>query len=161
MSYPRSLASLTPREAITDALYRAIIGFDQNDIPSFESAFIGENVTFELDAGENEQMKVESLSIIRDVVLAQVGPMDTTHSISNVRVDIKDGADSASLTCNVLAQHCPPGKGKDPNGPKYLVAGEYSIDLLEDKTEGLWKIKKWVLKVIWRQGDASIIPKRG
>ena len=77
--------------------------------------------------------------------------------ISNVRVDVKDGADTASLTAYALAQHCPPGKGKEPDASKYLAGGEYCIDLIKDEADGLWKIKKWVLNVIWSQGDASVM----
>jgi len=159
MSHPHTLTSLTPREAITDALYRALIGFDRNDIPIFNSAFAGEDVTFELHDGQKRI--VNGLSTIRTLSLEQVGPMDTTHMISNVRVDFKDGADTASLTAYALAQHCPPGKGKEPDAPKYLVGGEYWIDLMRDEMDGQWKIKKWVLDVIWRQGDASVMPRPG
>ncbi len=154
MSHPHTLTSLTPREAITDALYRALVGFDRNDISIFNSAFAGEDVVFELRPGDTI---INALSTIRTQVLDHVGPMDTTHMISNVRVDVRDGADTASLTAYALAQHCPPGKGKEPDAPKYLVGGEYWIDLVRDEGDGLWKIKKWVLDVIWRQGDASVM----
>jgi hypothetical protein len=40
MAYILNLSGLTPREAITDALYRAVIGFDRNDIAAFDSAFV-------------------------------------------------------------------------------------------------------------------------
>lgn len=56
-----------------------------------------------------------------------------------------------------LAQHCPSGRGKEPDGPKYLVGGEYFIDLLKDEEDGMWKIKTWILEVIWRQGDRSVM----
>lgn len=158
MSRPHSLTSLTLREAITDALYRAIIGFDRNDISIFDSAFV-EDVTLELRGGERRV--INGLSTLRAQVLDHVGPMDTTHMISNVRMDVKDGADTASLTAYALAQHCPPGRGKEPDGPKYLVGGEYWVDLVRDEGDGLWKIKKWVLDVIWRQGDASVMQRPG
>jgi hypothetical protein len=161
MAYPHTLTSLTPREAITDALYRAIIGFDRNDVPIFNSAFAGEDVIFEIRAGESESRIVNSLSTIRTQVLAHVGPMDTSHTISNVRVDVKDGADTAYLSAYAMAQHCPPGRGKEPDGPKYLVGGEYRVDLVKDEGDGLWKIKKFVLDVIWRQGDASVMQRPG
>jgi len=161
MAHPHSVTSLTLREAITDALYRGVIGFDHNDVSIFNSAFAGEDVSFELLAGEGEKTIVSGLSTIRTQVLDHVGPMDTTHMISNVRVDVKDGADTASLTAYALAQHCPPGRGKEPDGPKYLVGGEYWIDLIRDDGDGLWKIKKWVLKVIWTQGDASVMQRPG
>ncbi len=159
MSNPHTLTltSLTQREAITDALYRAIIAFDHNDIPALNSAAV-EDVVFQLYDRETKTVlqSSNSLTEIRDGVLAHVGPMDTTHTITNIRIDVKDGADTASLTANALAQHCPPGRGKEPNGPKLLVGGEYRIDLVKVE-DGLWKIKKWVLDIIWRQGDASVM----
>jgi hypothetical protein len=155
MSYPHALTSLAPREAITDALYRAIIGFDRNNMAILDSAFAGEEVTFELKGDASRT--AHDLTTIKNHILARVGLMDTTHSISNIRVDVKDGANTASLTCYALAQHCPPGRGKEPDGPKLLVGGEYLIDLVKDEKDGLWKIKKWVLDVIWRQGDRSVM----
>lgn len=155
MSYPLSLTSLTPREAVTDALYRAINGFDRNDISILISAFV-EDASFELHDGGNVR-SVNGVSDLRTQVFDRVGPMDTMHMISNVRVDVKDGANTAFLTANALAQHCPPGRGKEPDGPKWLVGGEYSIDLVKDEEDGLWKVKKWVMKVIWRQGDPSVM----
>jgi SnoaL-like domain len=155
MSHPLTLTSLTPREAITDAVYRAVISFDSNDVSLFNSAFIGEDVSMEVHG--SDKRVVQGLSNIRTQVLAQVGPMDTSHIISNVRVDVKDGADTASLTCYALAQHCPPGRGMELNGPKYLGAGEYWADLLRDESDGLWKIKKLVIRVLWAQGDYSVM----
>jgi hypothetical protein len=84
--------------------------------------------------------------------------MDTTHTISNVRVSYVNGADTASMTANALAQHCPPGRGCEADGPKYLVAAEYLLDLKRDSGEdGLWRITKWVFKKIWTQGDESVL----
>lgn len=154
MSHPISLSSLTTREAIIDALYRAIIGFDRYDTTVFNSA-LAEDASFELRAGQPRI--INSLPTIRTELLDHVGPMDTTHMISNVRVDVRDGASTAHLTAYALAQHCPPGRGKEPDGPKYLGAGEYWIDLVKDDKDGLWKIKKWVLDLIWSQGDASVL----
>jgi SnoaL-like domain len=155
MSYPITLTSLAAREAISDALYRAITGFDHNDVSIFNSAFAGEDAIMELR--EDETKIIRGLSAIRTEVLGPVGPMDTTHMISNMRIEVKDGANTASLTAYALEQHCPPGKGKDPNGPKYLVGAEYFIDMVRDEEDGLWKIKKWVLEVIWHQGDPSVL----
>ncbi|KAL1859959.1 hypothetical protein Plec18167_006430 [Paecilomyces lecythidis] len=154
--YPQVLSSLTPREAITDALYRAIIGFERYDVPLFNSAFANEDVYLEMRAGD-EIRAMQGLSNIKAQVLDHIGPMDTTHMLSNIRIDVKDGADTASLTAYALAQHCPPGRGREPDGPKFLAGGEYWIDLAKDESDGLWKIKKWVLDIVWRQGDASVM----
>ena len=79
--------------------------------------------------------------------------MDTTHIISNVRVDIKDGASTASLTAKAIAQHCPPDKGGEPDSLYLMTGAMYFIDLVKNEGDGLWKAKKWVMKLIWRQGD--------
>jgi hypothetical protein len=153
------LASLTPREAIVDAMTRALVACDRNDTALFNSAWDGEDVAFEINDGDKKVLP--NLGLIRMHILDRVGPMDTTHNISNIRVDVKDGADTALLTATSLAQHCPPGRGKEPDGPKYLVGGEYSADVIKDNADGVWKIKKWALKVIWAQGDASVMQSHG
>jgi hypothetical protein len=156
MSHPQILTSLTEREAITDALYRAVIGFDSNDVSIFNSAWSGPDVTFDMSGNI-----IEGLDAIRTRVLDVVGPMDTTHMVSNVRVDVKYGASTSSLTAYALAQHCPPGKGVEPGSPKFLTASEYFVDLVKDNSDGLWKIKKFTMKIIWTQGDASVMQRPG
>lgn len=158
MSYPHSLSSLTPREAIIDAAYRAIISFDRNDLSIFNSAFT-ENSIVEINGPK--KIVLSGLSTIRTEILGRIGAMDSTHMMSNIRVDVKEGADTAFLTAYVLAQHCAPGKGKEPNSPKYLVGAEYWIDLVRDDVDGLWKIKKWVLDAIWTEGDSSVMASTG
>ncbi|KAE8443802.1 hypothetical protein EG329_001396 [Mollisiaceae sp. DMI_Dod_QoI] len=157
MPHPHALTGLTVREAITDGLYRAVMAFDLNDVAMLDSAFAGEDVTLEMHAGGNEHHSVSSLSMFKAQIFDHVGPLDTMHMISNVRIDVKDGADSASLTAYSLNQHCPTGKGYDLDAPKYLVGGEYTMDFVRDEVDGLWKIKKWVMNVIWRQGDPSVM----
>jgi hypothetical protein len=50
-----------------------------------------------------------------------------------------------------------PGWGKAPDGPKLLTRGEYDIELERDEAGDMWKIKKWILGSIWRQGDDSVM----
>jgi hypothetical protein len=152
--FAQTLPSLSHREAIADALYRAAIASDHHDSALFDSAWAGEDVSMEIH--DNNKRVLEGLSLIRTNVLNRVGPMDTTHNIAMVRVNYQDGADTASLTATSTAQHAPPGTGRDPNGTKYTVGGEYSVDLIKDKAD-VWKIKKLVLNVIWTSGDASLM----
>lgn len=160
MPHASILPNLNTNEAIADALYRAAIGFDRNDISIFDSTFAGEDVAFELNLGNNEKRTIDGLSVLKAQVLSSVGPMDTTHMISNVRINHKEGEDTASLTAYAMAQHCPPGRGKEGDGPKYTTGGEYAIDLVKDHGDGLWKIKKWVVDIIWTQGDRSVMAPR-
>lgn len=157
MSHP-TLSSLTDREAIADALYRAAIACDKHDAPLFDSAFVGEDVTMEVHDSPTPKI-LQGLSFIRTMVLNRVGPMDTTHNIGMVRVNHVSGTDTASLTATSTNVHAAPGTGRDPNGKKYVVGGEYTADLVKDGKdgEGLWRIKKIVLNVIWTEGDASLM----
>jgi len=153
---PHVLTSLTEREAIADALYRAVEAFDRNDIPLFNSAFSKPDS----DVVVSFNGKVIGLDALRSQ-LDFVGPMDTTHTISNMRIDVKEGAGTASLTAYALAQHCPPGRGLEPDGPKFLAASSYAADLVKDESDGLWKMKRWASKGIWRQGDSSVMQRPG
>jgi hypothetical protein len=151
--YPQNLSSLSEREAIADALYRAAIASDRHDNELFDSAWAGEDVSMEIH--DDQKRSLDGLSLIRKMVLNRVGSMDTTHNISMVRVNYKDGADTASLTATSTNQHCPPGTGRDPSAPKYTVGAHYSVDLI--KASDMWKIKKLILNVIWTSGDASVM----
>ncbi|KAJ5851331.1 uncharacterized protein N7529_010716 [Penicillium soppii] len=157
MLYQSSLPDLNTKEAIADALYRATIGFDRNDIKVFESAMT-EDTSFEINPGPNDPRSlINGLSTLKSSVFDHVGPLDTTHMITNVRVNHRAGEKTASLTAYALSQHCPPGRGAEFAGPKYIAGSEYWIDLVQGDGDGLWKIKKWVIDVIWRQGDPSVI----
>lgn len=157
MTLPNALNALTTREAIADALYRVLRGFDRNDREAFDSAIFDEDVEMEIRAGEGETRSMKGLTLIRDTVLAAVSQMDTTHTISNVRIQVEDESKHAKLQCYALAQHCPPGRGREPDGPKWLVGGDYTLDLEKDEKDDLWKIRKWILEVIWRQGDPAVM----
>lgn len=156
MSHQHILSSLSAREAVVDAMYRCLIGFDRNDGSIFDSAFAGEDVSIGFKDGNDIQM-YDGLSHIKSYFLNHVGPMATTHMTSNVRVNLEDGANTAKVTAYALAQHCLPGGGNDPNAKKFLVAGEYFIDMIKDEKDGMWKAKKWVMDILWRQGDPSVM----
>ncbi len=96
-------------------------------------------------------------------ILSNVGPLDSTHMMSNVRVESdKEDSGSAHLIAYVLAQHCPQGRGREASGPKYLTAGEHHIRLVAaekgaDNLEETWKIKDWVVNIIWAEGDDWVV----
>ncbi|AQZ11093.1 hypothetical protein BZL39_N00100 [Zygosaccharomyces parabailii] len=146
-----TVTSLVEREAITNVLYRAVMGFDNNDFSLVQAALSGQDFVFDLDG------ILKDFEAIRTDINGCVGPMDTTHMISNIQVEFKDGASTASLTALALAQHCPPQKGKDQGSSKFLTGSKYFIDLVKDKSDGSWKIKKWVMRIVWTEGDHSIM----
>ena len=151
-----ALKSLTTREAIGDTVYRILRGLDFNDAALFESALVmGDDLYVELRTGETRVMT--GFAAVRAQLLGHIGPMATTHMITNMRIDVEDGADTASLSTYVLTQHCPPGQGTELDGPKFLVGGNYDMDVVKDAKDGLWKIRRCILTVLWQQGDQSIM----
>ena len=152
MSPEKSLTALVQRHAITDTVYKAVRAFDQNNKSALQSACT-DDVTLTIDGAETF---VGLQAVVTDV-LAMVGPLASTHMMSNVQIDITGQADSAILKTYVLAQHCPPGRGRDPQGPKYVTGGDHRIELVPVDQNGSWKIKNWFLNVIWSQGDSSVV----
>ncbi|KIW09831.1 hypothetical protein PV08_11932 [Exophiala spinifera] len=145
---PHSLPNLAAREAVVDALYRAVQGIDTNDHALFKSA-ITDDATMELPGVAS----IGGEGIMK--MFAGVGPMDTTHAISNVRVNLEQGASTATMTAYAVAQHFKAGEGADATSPNLLAGAIYTLTLVEDG--GLWKVKKWVADFKWRQGDPSIM----
>jgi len=144
---------LPDRESITDTLYRSVFGLDTADQATFETAW-HKDATFIYDSSP----PADGLDTILATVFKYVGEgLDTTHFVTNVRVEVKDGADTATATAHALAQHYRRGEGRDPKAPRYLTGNMYFVELAKDGSDGLWKIKNFDLKVIWREGDPSIV----
>ena len=72
-------------------------------------------------------------------------------------LDVKDGAKDARLTSYAQAQHFRAGEGMDTSSPNLMSGSIYSIELVHDEQDGLWKVVKWAMKIIWSQGDMSIV----
>jgi hypothetical protein len=153
MSFPVSVKfpDATTAAAISDALLRVLIGLDTNDRKLYESAWI--------TGGNPDQLfEMGGKSTNINDLFNFIGPVDTQHLISNVRVNVEDGnTDEASVTAYAWAQHHRPGEGVQPDS-KHLTSGSrYFVDVVRDSADGLWKIKKWVMTVVWLDGDRSIV----
>lgn len=155
MNHPINLTALPTREAIVDPLYRAVIGLDTNDHALFESAWVDrQSAVFEMNGNA-----MNGLDSIEENIFNHIGPLDTTHYITNVRIDAKEGADTAAVTAYALAQHYKTGEGQDPSTKRLLSGSMYSLDVMKDEGSDLWKIKKWIMKFVWVEGDMSIVSK--
>lgn len=153
MEHPIALTGLSTREAVTDGLYRGILALDSNDQALFESAWVDSpDTVFEMGG-----KATRGIDAIKQFLLGFIGPLVTQHSISNVRVDVKDGADTAYLTAYAIAQHYRPGEGLDPQAPRLLSGASYAVDMVKDAGDGLWKAKVFRMKTIWIEGDPSIV----
>jgi len=147
-----TLTALSPREAIADALHRCILGIDSNNRELFESAcLMNEGMT--VIAGP---IVIEGWTAINDFFL-RVFVLVTSHITSNIRVEVKDGADTAFMTAHAIAYHVAPEDALKPEDTSYTASCLYFIDLVKDSSDGLWKIKKWEIKVQWTTGDRAVL----
>lgn len=138
------------RESIKDTIYSIAAAFDENDFSIMKSV-CDKNMIFDLNG-----FVMEGLEEIRIKSLNVVGPMDTTHTVSNVRVDLKADGRKATATANAIAQHYLPGQGQEKDARNFLAGTRYYFELAKDESDS-WKIEKYVLKIVWTQGHISVM----
>ena len=147
-----ALTALSPREAVADALQRCLLGVDSNNRALFESGCVKDE-SMVVYAGD---IKLEGWNAIGSF-FDRVFTMVTHHMISNVRVEVKDGADTASMSAHAVARHIRPEDALKVEDTSYTGGCLYVIDLVKDGGDGLWKIKRWELKLLWTTGDRAIV----
>ena len=107
----------TDRYEIADALHRFTFGLDHGDADSLVSTLMEDCVLDFRPAGRKLGLdfpKLTGRQAIVDALIPLLGPLDTSHTISNLQIEISD--DSATLYGYVLAQHFMPRQGPKP-GP--------------------------------------------
>lgn len=139
----------TGREAVADALYRCLTAFDLDDETLFDSSFMPDGI-FEING-----RPMKGLTEIHNTGLTLVKRVDTTHMATNVRVHMKTETE-ASVTCTVLSQHYPKGKGMEPNQKSLMAGNLYRGELCKEAT-GLWKFQVLQIKSMWAEGDWEVL----
>ncbi|KAF2029824.1 hypothetical protein EK21DRAFT_112502 [Setomelanomma holmii] len=130
MATPVALPTLSTREAVADALYRCVLGIDNNDRALFESACLKDESMLVV-AGP---FKIEGWTAINDF-FARLFDLITTHITSNIRVELKDNADTAYMTCHALSYHVKPDDALKPEDTSYTASSLYFIDLVKDSSD--------------------------
>ncbi|KUI55847.1 hypothetical protein VP1G_03183 [Cytospora mali] len=148
---PKLSPPLNDREAINDAIYRAVVGLDTNDVNLFDSAFTEEG-SFDLNG-----KVMEGREAIHSQCFDFISKLDTTHFITNTRININEGGSTASATASALAQHYRGGQGADPAASRFLSGVLYWMDLVKDEKDGLWKVECWRLRSVWGEGDSGVM----
>ena len=148
-SLPTKLAGITEREAIADALYRAVLAFDHNNEDLLRSA-ITEDGFLEFKG----VMSCKGIAELKEKVYDRVSKLDTLHVLSNVRVNVESDS-QAQVLCSAVATHCRAGQGVVPDGAKYTSGAMYLCDVVKEGE--LWKVSRWQAQVIWLQGDRSVM----
>src|SRR5437762_869520 len=104
------------RYEIADALHRYAFGLDHNHPDSLASV-LTEDCRFDFRRAAKKLRLEFPLVVGRDEIVKQVlpmiGPLKTSHTTSNIQIEIS--GDTASLSAYVMSQHFPTAlhEGKD------------------------------------------------
>src|SRR5436309_2308326 len=115
------------RYEIADALHRFAFGLDHGDSDSLSSALTEDCLLDFRPAGKKLGLDFPKLTggqAIVDALIPLLGPLDTSHTVSNLQIEISE--DSATLYAYVLAQHFMPREGSRPGSDPANVAGHSS-----------------------------------
>jgi SnoaL-like domain len=144
------------RYEIADALHRFAFGLDHGDADSLASALTEDCVFDFRPAGKKLGLdfpKLTGRQAIVDALIPLLGPLDTSHTVSNLQIEISD--DSATLYCYVMAQHFMPRQGPRPGSENALLMNRYDCELVRDGQK--WRFKKIVIDNAWAQGNPEIL----
>lgn len=144
------------RYEIADALHRYAFGLDHGDADSFASA-LAEDCVFDFTPADKKLKlgfsKLAGRQAILDAVLPLIGPLDTSHTASNIQIEISD--DSATLSAYLMSQHFMPREGSRRGSENALLMNRYDCDLVRDGEK--WRFKRITVDNAWCQGDAEIL----
>jgi hypothetical protein len=145
------------RRAITDVLFRVAVGIDLADAELLATTVTGDVV---LDLGPATRKigldfpVVEGSQRAIRTCLQAVGYLDTSHSITNMRVSLN--GDTATADCYVMAQHFLPGDGlRSDRTVHALEMNRWRAALL--RTAEGWRIRRLDVDNAWFEGDPAIL----
>ena len=144
------------RYEIADAVHRFAFGLDHGDADSLASTLTEDCVLDFRPAGKKLGLdfpKLDGRQSIVDTLIPLLGPLDTSHTVSNVQVEVSE--DSATLYCYVLAQHFMPRQGPRPGSENALLMNRYDCELVRDGQK--WRFKRMTIDNAWAQGNPEIL----
>ena len=144
------------RFEIADTLHRYAFGLDHNHADSLASA-LTEDCRFDFTpAGKKLGMDFPRLmgrDAILKAVLPLLGPLDTSHTASNLQIEIS--GDTATLYAYVMSQHFMPRQGPRPGSENALLMNRYDCELARDGQK--WRFRKMTIDNAWAEGNPEIL----
>src|SRR5437764_2293105 len=132
------------RYEIADALHRFAFGLDHGDADSLASALTEDCVLDFRPAGNKLELDFPKLSgrqAILDTLIPLIGPLDTSHTVSNVQIEVSEN--SAALYCYVMAQHFMPRQGPRPGSENAMLMNRYDGELVRDGQK--WRFRRMTI----------------
>jgi hypothetical protein len=144
------------RYEIADTLLRFAFGIDHGDADSLASAF-AEDCFFDFTPAARKLgldfPKLTGRDAIVQAILPLLGPLDTSHTASNLQIEIS--GDTATLYAYVMSQHFMPRQGSRRGAENALLMNRYDCDLVRDGQK--WRFKRVSIDNAWMQGDPEIL----
>ena len=144
------------RYEIADALHRYAFGLDHGDADSLASV-LTEDCVFDFTPASRKLKldfpRISGRQAILEAVLPLIGPLDTSHTASNLQIEISD--DSATLSAYVMSQHFMPREGSRRGSENALLMNRYDCELIRDGEK--WRFKRIIIDNAWSQGDPEIL----
>ena len=160
-----TMSAPSPREAAIDALLRLLQAIDDNSPSLLASAVTSDTV---LDMTGLSVVSGRPMPVLEGVQMATVGllehgpgNMDTGHVASSFQVEMKENGKLAELTAIAVAYHYKKGEGSVAGKAGLTVGNRYTMEVIEEATEGLWKIRKAEIKNLWCEGDLGVFAPGG
>ena len=147
------------RYEIADTMHRYAFGLDHGDVDSLASAFTEDCVLDFCPASRKLGIDFPRLTgrqAILDALLPLLGPLDTTHTASNLQIEIS--GDTATLYAYVMSQHFMPREGSRRGSEFALLMNRYDCELVRDGLK--WRFKNVTIDNAWLQGDPEILNAR-
>ena len=88
-----------------------------------------------------------------DALLPFLGPLDTSHTASNLQIEIS--GDAATLHGYVMSQHFMPREGSRRGSENALLMNRYDCELVRDGQK--WRFKRVTIDSAWAQGNPEIL----
>jgi SnoaL-like protein len=144
------------RYEIADTLHRYAFGLDHGDGDSLASTFTEDCVFDFRPAGTKLGLNFPKLTG-RDAIVASLlpllGPLDTSHTVSNVQIEIS--GETATMYAYVMSQHFMPREGSRRGSENALLMNRYDCELVRDGQK--WRFKQVTIDNAWAQGDPEIL----
>jgi len=144
------------RYEIADTLHRYAFGLDHGHADLLASALTEDCILDFRPADKKLHLDFTLITgrrAILDLVLPLLGPLDTSHTASNLQIEISDG--SATLSAYVMAQHFMPRQGSRPGAEYALLMNRYDCELVRDGQK--WRFKRITIDNAWCQGNPEIL----
>jgi hypothetical protein len=168
----QTIRDLTDRTEIAETFYRYAAGLDLGDAALLESA-LTDDAVIDLTAATTKLGLDFPVLTPREVavgaLIGAVGPLDTSHSITNLRVEL--AGDTAIVRCHAEADHYLPGEGPQPARTRHArMMARYDAELARDGQPGdshsgdgqpgggqHWRIRRLLIDCAWFDGDPQVL----